>query len=612
MDWGLQMFRPDEDRLDYGNELLPPEGFHFVRAVATTYSLDFETVIAAFVPLALKGDIDDKELYSNPIAILQAIRKVIGRLVIFCEAGQIKVPTSRNRLASLLDEVVVQVALPRKGRCYPSFHPKTWLIEYENNEGEHLWRFIVLSRNMSNDHSWDVAVSFEGEKRTGSYGATKDLVRFLEYLRGRVHKGAGTDRQWKVTNEMISSLAGVSFFCESPFDGFDIFPMGIDRDAKPVDIFKVSEPFDDLVVISPFLSPGLIKELNGVDDGAKERKRILISRAEALGKLESADADKFRKYMLREVTTESNERQDLHAKVYLRRRGSQTELWIGSANATESGTSRNVEMMVCLYCYNRHLNADKLMNDICGGDPSGKMSPLEEVVDVGECSVEESEEEAARRAAEDKIRELCRLKMTGMVVADGERYQMSLTVPSGQEFQGIAVYPINAPGNRMELCGDMVVKFREPMELEDLSSLFVFSVEYVGGKVERVVKVPVEGIPETRNDAVLNKIVKDRPALLRYLAMLLSPNPALTLRQLDEAGVFLADGDGRQSSARLMPGLYEEMLVAAAESPERIREVGNLLGKIRCDDEVLSRYSKMYDCFAAALGLNLAKEGVHE
>ena len=605
------MFRPDEDRLDYGNELLPPEGFHFVRAVATTYSLDFETLIAAFVPLALKGDIDDKELYSNPIAILQAIRKVIGRLVIFCEAGQIKVPTSRNRLASLLDEVVVQVALPRKGRCYPSFHPKTWLIEYENNEGEHLWRFIVLSRNMSNGHSWDVAVSFEGEKRTGSYGATKNIVRFLEYLRGRVYKGAGTDRQWKVVNEMMSSLAGVSFFCESPFDGFDIFPMGIDRDAKPVDVFKVSEPFDDLVVISPFLSPSLIRKLNGGDDGTKERERIMISRAEAFGKLKSTDADKFRKYMLREVTTESNERQDLHAKVYLRRRGSQTELWIGSANATESGISRNVEMMVCLYCYNRHLNAVKLMNDICGGDPSGKTSPLEEVFDVCECDVEESDEEAARRVAEDTIREICRLKMEGMVVADGEQYRMSLNVPSDREFSGVTTYPINAPGNRMELRGD-VVNFREPMELEDLSSLFVFSVEYVGGKVERVVKVPVEGMSGARNDAILNKIVKDRPALLRYLAMLLSPNPTLTLRQLDEAGVFLASGNGQQSSARLMPGLYEEMLIAAAESPERIREVGNLLSKIRSDYEVLSRYSKMYDCFATALGLNLAKEIGHE
>ena len=427
-----------------------------------------------------------------------------------------------------------------------------------------------------------------------------------------MYKGAGTDRQWKVANEMISSLAVVSFFCEPPFDGFDIFPMGIDRDAKPVDVFKVSEPFDDLVVISPFLSSSLIKKLNGGDDGTKERERILISRAEALGKLEPSDADKFRKYMLREVTTEMNERQDLHAKVYLRRRGSQTELWLGSANATENGTSRNVEMMVCLYCYNRHLNAHKLMNDICGGDPNGGTSPLEEVFDVGEYRVEASDEEASRREAEETIREICRLKMAGRVVADGEQYRMSLTVPSDREFSGVTTYPINAPGNRMELRGDVVVNFREPMELEELSSLFVFSVEYVGGKVERVVKVPVEGIPDARNDAILNKIVKDRPALLRYLAILLSPNPALTLRQLDEAGVFLADGDGQLSSARLMPGLYEEMLIAAAESPERIREVGTLLSKIRSDDEVLSRYSKMYDCFATALGLNLAKEIVHE
>ena len=88
------MFRPDEDRLDYGNELLPPEGFHFVRAVATTYSLDFETLIAALVPLALKGDIEEKERYSNPIATVQAIRKVICRLVIFCQSGTMKDPAS--------------------------------------------------------------------------------------------------------------------------------------------------------------------------------------------------------------------------------------------------------------------------------------------------------------------------------------------------------------------------------------------------------------------------------------------------------------------------------------------------------------------------------------
>lgn len=603
------MFKLDEDRLEYGDELRPPEGFHFVRAVATTYSLDFESLIAVLVPLVLRGDIEDKELSSNPIAILQAIRKVVGKLVIFCEAGQIKVPSTRNRLVSLLDDIIVQVALPRVGRCYPSFHPKTWLIEYENSEGERRWRFIVLSRNLSKDHSWDVAVSFEGERRTGSYGATKDLVVFLEFLRGRVNKGAGTDRQKKVVNDVISSLDGVSFFCESPFDNFDILPMGVG--GKAIDVFKSSETFDDLVVISPFLSPSLIRRLNGTRDEAKERKRILISRSDALGKLGHSDADRFKKYMFREVGMETGESHDLHAKVYLRRHGSQTELWLGSANATESGTTRNVEMMVCLYCYNRHLNADKLMDDICGGDPGGKASPLAEVVDVEEYKVEEEADKARRDAAEKLIKEICRLKISGVVVEDGSHYRLSLRFPSSQAFPGVTVFPINAPGNKIELCGDLEVRFREPLDLEDLSSLFVFSVEYAGGIIERVVKVHITGIPETRNDAVLNKVMKDRPVLLRYLAMLLSPNPASALPMPYGTHGFPTVGVEPEASAGPMPGLYEEMLLAAAESPERIREVGSVLGKINCDDEVLTRYRQVYDRFAEAMGLKSAKEAAN-
>ncbi len=603
------MFKLDEDRLEYGDELRPPEGFHFVRAVATTYSLDFESLIAVLVPLVLRSDIEDKELCNNPIAILQAIRKVVGRLVVFCEAGQIKVPSTRNRLVSLLDDVIVQVALPRVGRCYPSFHPKTWLVEYENSDGERRWRFIVLSRNLSKDHSWDVAVSFDGERRTGSYGATKSLVKFLEFLRGRVNKGAGTDRQKKVVNDVISSLDGVSFFCESPFDGFDFFPMGVG--GKAIDVFNPSDAFDDLVVISPFLSPSLIRRLNGAEDETRARKRILISRSDALGRLEHGDADRFKKYMFREVGMEAGETHDLHAKVYLRRHGSQTELWLGSANATESGTSRNVEMMVGLYCYNRYLNADKLMNDICGGDPGGRASPLEEVIDVGECKAEESEADKARRDAEEKIKEICRLKISGEVAEDGSQYRLSLRFPSSRAFQGVTVFPINAPGNRMELCGDLEVRLREPLDLEDLSSLFVFSVEYVGGKIERVVKVHVAGIPEMRNDAVLNKIMKNRPALLRYLAILLSSNPVSALRKLDEADGLLSTGMKQELSAGPMPGLYEEMLSAAVDSPERIREVGSVLGKISSDDEFLVRYRQIYDRFAEALRLKPTKEAAN-
>lgn len=599
------MLNPEGDRLEYGNELLPPEGFRFTRAVATTYSLDFETLIAAIVPLALQGDIDDKELQTNPVAILQAVRKVVGRLVVFCEAGQIKVPAAHNKLASLLDNVIVEVALPRSGNRYPSFHPKTWLVEYENEEGEHVWRYVVLSRNLTRDQSWDVAVSLDGARKRGNYAMTRQILPFYKFLRGKVYKGAGTERQKAVVKDIISSLdEGVSFTLENPFDSIRVFPMGVDRSLMPPDIFRVDEPFDDLVVISPFLSETLIKKLNGDENESGCRKRVLISRSAAFGKLKPSDADRFRKYMLRGVATESAEIQDLHAKIYLRRVGSRTELWLGSANATVSGMRKNVEMMICLDCYNRYLNADKLLADICGGDPDGKASPLTEVTQTCCLSAEEND---AMRGAEELVREICRFNMTGSVRSEDSRYRMALNFTGRMEFPGVMLRPINMAGNAVELVGETSIEFPASMELEDLSSLFVLSVGYDGGTIERVVKILVEGIPENRDDVVLNKVISDRSAFLRYMAMLLSSNPALALRKINEMGPLASRGGDSASIAGLISGLYEDMLLAAVDKPSRIQEVGEILDKIDGNDEELLRCRGMYLKFAEAMGAKTRK-----
>lgn len=594
------MFRPNEDRVEYGAELMPPPGWHLVRAVATTYSLDFETLIAALIPLGLGGDIDDKEMH-NPISIMQAIRRVADKLVIFCEGGQVKCPTSTSRLITLLDDVIVQVALPMKGKSYPSFHPKTWTLEFAQDDApsERMWRFVVLSRNLSSDHSWDVSVSLDGFSRRGAYSKTQKVVAFLEFLRGRVNKGAGNDRLKAIVEKMIRSLDGVSFFCDHPFADFDILPFGIGD--KEEDLFKIGRPFCDRVVISPFVSPELIRELNEDGRSSESKRRILISRGDALGKLSQEDADRFTKYVLRQTMYEDGSQCDLHAKVYLWRYGSDTEICLGSVNATKSGIHRNVEMMVRLNCKNRYLNAGSLLEEICGGDPGGKTSPLEEVPDVARFAVEESVEEKARHEAENKIRRVCRLKIQAEVRKAAERFRVVLHVPEMSMPEGVDVWPINAKGNRLSNLAGGDVEFREPMDLVDLSSLFVFETAYDGGSVTRVIKVPTDGIPAGRNDAVLNEIVKDRSALLRYLALLFSSCPALTLREIEDAQRCAA-GIGRDG-APVLPGLYEEMLKAASEDPARIREAGHIMSRLKGDDALLTAYRKLYLTFAEALGL---------
>ncbi|MBO5884988.1 MAG: hypothetical protein J6Q51_04250, partial [Clostridia bacterium] len=58
----------------------------------------------------------------------------------------------------------VETAQKRGLARYPSFHPKFWLIKYVNNEGEALYRVVVLSRNLTFDRSWDVSFCMEGRK----------------------------------------------------------------------------------------------------------------------------------------------------------------------------------------------------------------------------------------------------------------------------------------------------------------------------------------------------------------------------------------------------------------------------------------------------------------
>jgi hypothetical protein len=42
-----------EDRLDYGEMLVPPEGYTLAKAVAATYSLDLNTLLS--IPIVAQG-----------------------------------------------------------------------------------------------------------------------------------------------------------------------------------------------------------------------------------------------------------------------------------------------------------------------------------------------------------------------------------------------------------------------------------------------------------------------------------------------------------------------------------------------------------------------------
>ena len=170
----LQMFKTDTDRLNYGEILKPPYGYTLNKAIGTTYSLDLEALTAIAISTGLVEDTDSK-LTQNPIAMLNALQKVSERIIVFSEAGQIKLPNTKSPLCLLLEKMVVPVALPKaKGmNHYPAFHPKTWLMDYVNEEGEHSYRFVVMSRNLTFDRSWDISIEVNSSKRRRQERKTK-------------------------------------------------------------------------------------------------------------------------------------------------------------------------------------------------------------------------------------------------------------------------------------------------------------------------------------------------------------------------------------------------------------------------------------------------------
>lgn len=280
---------------------------------------------------------------------LNALQKVSDKIVLFCEAGQIKVPTKPTALSILLEKMVVEVALPKDRQLgrYPAFHPKTWILAYVNAEGDKKYRFVVMSRNLTFDRSWDISFAMDSSKNVRQKKKTQPICDFLDYLVTNVHNtsnNAGKKRN--LIRGLCADIKDVSFSLDSKIFGedFEVLPLGIGKNAYRMqeDILFCKErgnansTFNELVVMSPFLSESVIADFNLTDRALSDCKRTLVTRRSELGKLKASDVDNFTIYALKDEIIDGEEeisdeladkkKQDIHAKIYLRRKYSDVDL----------------------------------------------------------------------------------------------------------------------------------------------------------------------------------------------------------------------------------------------------------------------------------------------
>ena len=176
------MLNPNIDRLNYG-ELLSPPNYQLDFAIGTTYSLDLDALVGASISLGLSTE-NDSDLNENPIFLLEALRSTGDKVALFCESGQIKFPNNTTPLYILLEDMVFQVTNNNTmiHSKYASFHPKMWLLRYVNHKDDVLYRFVVLSRNLTFDRSWDLSFSMDGSVTNSKTKKNNPLIKFIKYL----------------------------------------------------------------------------------------------------------------------------------------------------------------------------------------------------------------------------------------------------------------------------------------------------------------------------------------------------------------------------------------------------------------------------------------------
>ena len=221
--------------------------------------------------------------------ILFTTEKVSDKIVLFCEAGQIKVPTKPTALSILLEKMVVEVALPKDRQLgrYPSFHPKTWVLAYVNADGDKKYRFVVMSRNLTFDRSWDISFAMDSSKNVRQKKKTQPICDFLDYLVMNVHNtsnNAGKKRN--LIRGLCADIKDVSFSLDSKIFGedFEVLPLGIGKNAYRMQegiLFckergNANSTFNELVVMSPFLSESVIADFNLTDRHCRTVREHLL------------------------------------------------------------------------------------------------------------------------------------------------------------------------------------------------------------------------------------------------------------------------------------------------------------------------------------------------
>jgi hypothetical protein len=606
------MLSPSNDRLDYGQILTPPANYYLDFAVGTTYSLDLDALVGASLAMGLSEE-TDSELMNNPVCLLEALRSTGDKVALFSEGGQIHTPNKVTSLYILLEKMVfsVRTSKHRGLAAFPSFHPKFWLLRYKNSSGECLYRVVVLSRNLTFDRSWDITYYMDGKLSNKETDKNQPVCDFLQYLLGFLPATENGKAKGKKIKSLIKELPVVSFEpAEKEFYDFEFIPVGVKSSAggyhQITDKPLFTETFHEVMIISPFLTGSILRDFNdrNIRSPIENSRYLLITREMSLGKLKEEDVSRFQIYTMRDSVVDGEtaisdnsadvQKQDVHAKVYMMRKYSDTDLYLGSLNASHNAIHGNVEFMLKLRAKNRYLNMDKMISDLFGSEKDGSDNPFQEVT-LQNAIIDE--EDAKKKELDGLIKAINRAKPHAEVYQQADN-SYAATVHFGEidtKGYSVEVRPMLSK-KTCELSANVCF---EGLQLVQLSEFYSITVRDGDQSSERILIIPTDGLPSDREKAVVSSVVSDKACFYRYIAFLLGDDSILGALEGSVVEGTNAGADNRGSYN--IPALYEKMLQTAAANPEKFKGIEYLMKTISDDGIIPDEFKKLYETFKKAV-----------
>ncbi len=569
--------------------LRPPEGYELDRAVGTTFSLDLIALLTA--PLAFTifdwEDADGRP-GTDPLALLETMRRYADRICVFCQAGQISVPKERQRLYGYLEDSVFEVTAREPNG---SFHPKVWALRFAAPQKPVLYRFLCLSRNLTFDRSWDTMLVLDGELtgRKNAFGSNKPLGDFFAALPDLAVRPL-PERVLKSVDLVQHELRRVRFEIPEGFDSLCFRPLGIRGASK----WPFGGRVDRMLVISPFVSAGALKRLR-----EEANANILVSRLEGLEELKPSRLEAFERVCVLNTMAEpevsGEERLEdgaaplsgLHVKLYVADAGWDARVWTGSANATNAAFERNVEFLVELTGRKSRCGIETLLGE--SGTETSFADLLQEYVPQDNGDPADGEKARLESVADVVRRSLAVAAPTAHVVelpGEAERFEMRVrfregSLPTLPPEISARCWPITLPTAAVDaqaFVADGIVL--GPLSFDALTSFFAFELVASSGetKVARrfVLNVPLEGAPSDRRERIMRSLLDSRDKVLRLILFLLAEGPHDSYEALLTTRRLLSGGTGNGADQAGFP-LFEALVRALERDPARLDQIARLL-----------------------------------